>query len=207
MALTLLKRFWPELVVAAIVALLLHFTYQSGYDARVAEEQAQTVAQVKKSVETLKTDTAASLASNEQVAAQVRKVDAQAGQLKDQLRAHFKPAPRPAAPAGQGDAPPTTQEPPHETIAERFGRAELDLGTVRLLNRAALRPVADPGAAQPVDAEVAALADTASGLTGADLAEHDVEVKAAYQALAARHDELVDYVLGLCRRHACVLPP
>jgi hypothetical protein len=205
MILTLLKRFWPELVVIAIVALVLRLTWSNGYDTHRAEVDkaaaTQMAKQAERRIENLTTDTKAAIQSDATASARVQRIEQGAQTVKTQLRAHLKP-PAPASPQSP-DTP--TLEVPHETLAQRFGRTDLDLGTVRLLNRAAdLRADADPGAAQPVDGALESLADTASGLTGADLAEHDIEVKAQYQELATKHDALVDYVEQLCARHACV---
>lgn len=81
-----------------------------------------------------------------------------------------------------------------------LGQSVLDVFTVGVLNDArANRPSSPDGSAAGLsDAEEQAAAAAPTQITGGDFADNDLQIVGLYHDLAARHDQLVDWVGAQC---------
>jgi hypothetical protein len=135
----------------------------------VAEARSETAESIQESLKTSAATEQEVTASNQQVAAIRKKVA-----VRVQPKETFNEANlRPVCPA-----------------------ADLDVGTVRLLNSARDGSTLDPASLGDVASQ------TPSGAGLPELLDNDLEVVQLYRELAVRHDTLVDYVESLIQKQA-----
>ena len=159
---------------------------QSGWDARDAQVKAVAAAAAEKTRVETASNVADAQARDTKLGASLASEQVVQTAIRARVSAHLQ---RQAV-----AAPVAPTEASHESPSALIGRAVLDDGTVRLLNAARTGDAAAAGAADAGDAEGAAPAFASPPVTGAEFVDNDLQVAEHYRDLAARHDELVDWV-------------
>lgn len=207
---TLLARWKLYAVVAGLVAAVIGYAWWEGGSSERAKRRTAegVITQQQEAAErtadaidnAAKTD--ADIAARD--AAESDRID----RIKEELRKHdpYYRAPVRKAPAVQPRADVPERKPPNvqpaaETpglVAQGEPRTDhwLTVGTVRLLNLAALPDAAGRAVDRPAEGSDEE-SRAPSAVTTLDQLEWTLEVIRQYHRLAIRHDELVDYVQGL----------
>jgi hypothetical protein len=171
------------LAILAAAWFMRHEAYHAGYEARSSELNAAVAQQAIDQAEQLRKNVADARSEDLRLIAQLSGQNNEQRAIAAKLRARL---------ADQANLPVD----PHDPSRPLLGQCVLDPESVRLLNqaRAAATVGAASGAAVGADAQGRAAAASSSPVSGGEFADNDLEVVRLYKDLAARHDQLVDWV-------------